>query len=224
MDVQLRMDFLKCLTTSGDPNGNRPHVGSRPTEPLPQRKRKPQAGDYRRRDHATVLVPAAAELSYEGRREGGGTGQLPPLATVLAARPERQVLVCEEGPHVGLRHPIGRPHSLPLYELCIAFLLAARNISVLPLHELCIAFLLAARNISVLPLYELCITFLLAACNISVHSMNSICQAQTGSLRLIYSIIKRKQQIMIVHQSIRAGSMLKVTGDDHTPSYMYASL
>ena len=205
VDVQLRMDFLKCLTTSGDPNGNRPHVGSRPTEPLPQRKRKPQAGDYRRRDHATVLVPAAAELSYEGRREGGGTGQLPPLATVLAARPERQVLVCEEGPHVGLRHPIGRPHSLPLYELCIAFLLAA-------------------RNISVLPLYELCITFLLAACNISVHSMNSICQAQTGSLRLIYSIIKRKQQIMIVHQSIRAGSMLKVTGDDHTPSYMYASL
>jgi hypothetical protein len=38
MDVQLCMDFVKCLTTSGDPNENRwrPHVGSRPTgwEPL----------------------------------------------------------------------------------------------------------------------------------------------------------------------------------------------
>ena len=37
-DAQLCMDFLECLTTSGDPNENqwRPHVGSRPTgwEPL----------------------------------------------------------------------------------------------------------------------------------------------------------------------------------------------
>ena len=38
VDVQLCMDFVKRVTTSGDPNENRwrPHVGSRPTgwEPL----------------------------------------------------------------------------------------------------------------------------------------------------------------------------------------------
>ena len=33
VDVQLCMDFVKCLTTSSDPNENRwrPHMGSRPT-------------------------------------------------------------------------------------------------------------------------------------------------------------------------------------------------
>ena len=38
VDVQLCMDFVKCLSTSGDPHENRwrPHMGSRPTgwEPL----------------------------------------------------------------------------------------------------------------------------------------------------------------------------------------------